>query len=499
MSQRTPVIVGVGQIANKDPERILHPDDLLHSAIELALADAGTGIRSRIDSIFATPPTHDDAATIVARLRARADLDSRHAETMRWSGSGPQEGLNRAVTEIAEGRLQTALLVAGVGDASVKRARQAGREPLSASTGLERNFEVDPDLPQPPDRPRPPVETAAGVRAVGTSFAMVESVFAAGAGRSLDEQRMWLGELLAPFTAAAARRPEVAWFAQARSAAEISGVSPTNRLVNEPYTKVMNAFPTVDLAASLVITTTEVARASGIPERQWIYPWAGTTCHEPAPPSERPYLHRPAGLAAAMQRVLAAAQVGVADVDRFDFYSCFPSAVQMAADAVGLDPLDRRGLTVTGGLPYFGGPGAAYVLHAIVSMVEECRARPASTGMVVGLGGLISHFAAGIYSSAEPPRPWSYDACADVEAELDRQRVPVDLSRQGIGEVEAMTVAHNRTEPVNAPVIVRFPDGSRTGARPRSREMARDLSGCNLVGRQVRVALDEGGPRYEVV
>ncbi len=515
-SPPTPVIVGVGQLANKDPDRILHPDELLHHALEMALSDAGGGIRSAIDGLYVQPPSMGDAETILPRVQARATLYGGHEEVVRWSGAGPQEGLNRAVSEIAAGRIRAAVLVAGVGDASAKRAKQAGMEPLAKATGFERFADVDPDNPlgsggkgaaktQPalPKLPKgfalPMVEMAAGVRAAGTAFALAESVMAAEAGRSPDEQRAWLGRVMEPFTAVAARRPEVAWFPLARHAGEISGVSPDNRLVNEPYTKLMNAFPTVDLAASVVVTTTETARAFGIPERQWVYPWAGTFCPEPAFPSERPFIHRPEALSAVVDRVLTAAQLNLEDVDLLDLYSCFPSAVQMSAAALGLDLLDPRGLTVTGGLPYFGGPGSAYVCHSIVSMVEECRNRPDGVGLVVGLGGMFADFAAGIYSSAEPPQPWTFDTCDDVQAELEGKRVPTDLSREGVAEVEAMTVAHNRTEAVNAPVIVTFEDGTRSGARPRSKEMAKELSGVNLVGSKVRVAVEVDGPRFELV
>ena len=53
-------------------------------------------------------------------------------------------------------------------------------------------------------------------------------------------------------------------------------------------------------------------------------------------------------------RDLARAGITTADLDWFDLYSCFPSAVEAAVDALGLDPFDPRGLTVTGGLPYHG-------------------------------------------------------------------------------------------------------------------------------------------------
>ena len=61
------------------------------------------------------------------------------------------------------------------------------------------------------------------------------------------------------------------------------------------------------------------------------------------------------------------------DIGALDLYSCFPSAVQIACDEMGIDPDDKRGLTVTGGLPYFGGPGNNYVTHSIAEMMNTVR------------------------------------------------------------------------------------------------------------------------------
>jgi len=72
---------------------------------------------------------------------------------------------------------------------------------------------------------------------------------------------------------------------------------------------------------------------------------------------------------------LDAAGVGIDDVGLIDLYSCFPSAVQIAAASLGLS-LDEPGrLTVTGGLPDFGGPGNNYTTHAIACLMIAC-ARP---------------------------------------------------------------------------------------------------------------------------
>ena len=90
------------------------------------------------------------------------------------------------------------------------------------------------------------------------------------------------------------------------------------------------------------------------------------------------------GASPAAQRVadqaLAYAGVTVGDIDHFDFYSCFPIAVSnTACDGLGLAHDDPRGLTVTGGLPFFGGPGNNYSMHAIATVLEKLRADPGSS------------------------------------------------------------------------------------------------------------------------
>ena len=88
---------------------------------------------------------------------------------------------------------------------------------------------------------------------------------------------------------------------------------------------------------------------------------------------------------ASVQAVLHALEVaGVTldDIDFFDFYSCFPIAVFNVIDGLKLAADDPRGLTVTGGLPFFGGPGNNYSMHAIAEIVRRVRTAPGSLGLV---------------------------------------------------------------------------------------------------------------------
>ena len=66
-----------------------------------------------------------------------------------------------------------------------------------------------------------------------------------------------------------------------------------------------------------------------------------------------------------------------ADMAFIDLYSCFPVAVELGCQEIGFAEDDPRGLTVTGGLPYFGGPGNNYVMHSIAEMMARVRAATA--------------------------------------------------------------------------------------------------------------------------
>ena len=153
------------------------------------------------------------------------------------------------------------------------------------------------------------------------------------------------------FTRVAAQNPH-AWFPTERSAEEIAEPGPRNRMVAFPYPKYMNSVIETDQAAAVWITSAAVARRMGVPPSRWVYYWGGANAAERAWfPSERPDFAECPALAAAAQGALARAGVTLDAVDWVDFYSCFPVAVEMACEMLGVDEADPRGLTVTGGLP----------------------------------------------------------------------------------------------------------------------------------------------------
>ena len=160
-----------------------------------------------------------------------------------------------------------------------------------------------------------------------------------------------------------------------------------------------------------------------------------------------------------MTEALRVAGIGLADIATFDLYSCFPFPVFAVCDGTGLATDDPRGLTLTGGLPYFGGPGNSYSLHAIAETVHRMRAQPGSFGLVGANGGIMSKYSVGIYSAA--PAPWRDNDDVAIQAGIDAAPTVASVrSGAGDGVIETYSVRYDW--PVRTGIIV-----GRTGTDDR--------------------------------
>jgi acetyl-CoA C-acetyltransferase len=481
--ERLPVIVAGGQCLERDaPVSAL---DLMTRAARQCLAEAPAlaGRVDRVSVVNVMSPVPPAAATALA---GRLGLSPARAEVSTIGGNSPQWLLNRAADDIAAGRAQT-VLVAG---AEAQRTMKAMASP--------------PPVPEEQSLPPDPVigdsragvgqaELDAGLIAPVHVYAMFESVLAHRAGRSLDEQRRVLGELMAPFTAVAATHP-AAWFPTRRTAAELSTVGPDNRLVAEPYPKLLCAVINVDQGAAVLVTSLAAARRAGVADRA-VFCLSGAEANDVWFPSARPDPGSSPAIAAAVGAALETAGLGVDEVGAFDLYSCFPCAVEMAAQAIGIDADDKRGLTVTGGLPYFGGPGNNYTLHAIATMAARLR-HTGGTGLVTGLGWYATKHAVGVYGADPPPDGWRRADTTAAQAAIDATTAEVTGDAIGPATVVASTVVSGRDgRPSAAPVIARLDDGRQVAAAAEDEELAA-LAGRNLVGE--RILLSGPLPRFRM-
>ena len=315
-----------------------------------------------------------------------------------------------------------------------------------------------------------PIEARHGLFAPIQCYPLFENALRAAAGRTVDEHQSFLGTFMARNAAVAATNP-YAWFPTAWTPAQIADPTADNRWVCFPYPKRMNAIMEVDLAAACIIMTEDEADRRGIPEANRVAVLGAGAAIDAWTPTERIDFTSSPAIRAASQAAFTHAGVGVDDVDLFDFYSCFPSAVEMALGELGIAADDPRGVTQTGGLAYAGGPGNSYAMHGLCAIVERLRESFGATGaptvgLVTALGMTATKHAYMVLSN-DPARISGADGLGHkVTLPSDLVTGPTLVDEvSGEGVVETYTVEFNRDgTPVRTVIVVRFDDGTRTVA-----------------------------------
>jgi acetyl-CoA C-acetyltransferase len=215
--------------------------------------------------------------------------------------------------------------------------------------------------------------------------------------------------------------------------------------------------PDVDMAAGCIVCSVEQAGSLGVPRDRWVFPHAGTDGRDPLM-SVRSDFTSSAAIGVAGNRALELAGVGIDDVTHLEVYSCFPSAVQLAMDELGIGA--DRPLTVYGGLCFAGGPWNNPVGHAIASMVQVLRGDPGALGLVTANGGNVEKHAFGVYSTEPPAHGFRTERPqAEIDARGGREVSPDHV---GPVTVEAWTVMHERDGSMSrAHAACRTPEGVR--------------------------------------
>ena len=329
----------------------------------------------------------------------------------------------------------------------------------------------------------------AGARTPIQVYALFENARRARLKLGREAYALEMGRLFEPFTKVAAANPH-AMSPEARTAEDLATVTRENRLTADPFPRRMVARDQANQGAAVLLTSVGKARALGVPEARWVYLHGGADVRERTV-MERQDLSRGPASPMAIERALEVAGVALDDVDLFDLYSCFPIAVFNVCDALGVAPDDPRGLTVTGGLPFFGGAGNNYSMHAIASVVRALRVRPGATGLVGANGGFLSKYSVGVYSTR--PAAWRGFDSAPLQREVDSWAMP-ELAQgySGEAEVETYTVDYSGPQPRGV-VIGRTPTNARVAALADDEEIVRRLISKEPLGGRVIVAAKDDG------
>ena len=478
-SESTPVLVGIAQIGQRadDPATAEEPLDLMIRATRAAARDAGAPAlltdASAVRVIRGMWPYQNPARAVAEAI------GNPTAETgvSFWSGTVVHHLLSVSALEIQRGTHQTVILTgAECGDTQAK-ARRAGVDLAWREAPGRPDRTIGVEL-----RMRHRAEAARGIVNPVQMYPIFENAIRRARGEAIDAHIERISRLWAGFSQVAAENPH-AWMRELKDPLEIRTPGPANRPVSFPYTKLMNSNEKVDQGAALILTSTDIARRLGIPRSKWIFPWASTEAHDTYAVSHRDNLHSAPGLGIAGSRCLEMADLGIADVDHLDIYSCFPSAVQVAAAELGLD--ENKPLTVTGGMAFAGGPLNNYAMHGIARMAQVLRERAGDVGLVTGNGGFLTKHALAVFSSEPPARAFRHDEPQDqVDAMPTRELAE---SARGSVTLESYTVMFGRDGPNIGLAACLLSDGRRAWANTRDADVLDAMMTEEFCGRQAHI------------
>jgi acetyl-CoA C-acetyltransferase len=481
LDPRTPVLVGVGQVVQREGDAP-EPVDLMVDAARRAADDAGgdrlLGAVESVRIVNVLSRRYPDPGALVAE---RLELGVRETVYGTLGGHTPQALITQTAMEIRSGAVDVVLIAGGESWRTRNRLRARGeRSPWSTQPDdvrPTRTFGTDLDMASID-------EDRVGLGDPVQVYPMFEQALRGKHGRTLAEQVQVAAELWSRFSAVAAANPYAAIRREYR-ADEIATPGPDNRMIGFPYPKLMNSNSSVDQASALLMCSAEHAAALGVPRDRWVF------LHGAAAGNDTQYLSNRDDLAAspavrlAGRAALAGAGIGVDDLAHVDLYACFPSSVQVGAAELGLG-LDRE-LTVTGGNTFGGGPWSNHVGHAVATMVGRLRDQPEAYGLCWGNGGFLTKHAIGVYSCREPERPLdAVSVQAAVDALPSRRAEP---HFEGDATVEAYTVMYDRAgEPVRAFAFARLDDAGRTLAASDDESVVAACLDEDPLGRRARVA-----------
>lgn len=456
---RTPVIIGVGEITqrSKEPAEVLEPLALMEAAVRAANADAGGKVLPLLDSLDVIQEFSWPYADAPGQLCESLGVNPAYRNYGPVGGETPMQFMHEAALRIWRGECVAAAVV--------------GAEAQYSVTGAAKSGAVLPWSPRDPHAKLirgtdylNAVAVELGVASPASVYPFYENAANAAWGQTPAAATLESAGLWARSSAVAAENP-YAWSQRSWSAHDIMTPATDNRLIAWPYTMRMVANPQVNQGAAVLLTSLGQARQLGIPLDRMVHVWCGAAAQEPADYLLRDQYARVAAQEAVLDGILEL--VGDAGgFDTLELYSCFPIVPKMARRTLAL-PADVT-VTVAGGLSFFGAPLNNYMTHAAAAMVRALRGGGNKLGLLYGQGGyLTKHHAIVLGSFASESCRLTENYSMQEVADARRGPVPpLALDYIGRAVVETHTVLYARDSSVShGVVIVRTPEGGRLLAR----------------------------------
>ena len=472
---KTPVVIGISSIQQKGSfEQLDEALILMEKATQKAIVDStNSKITDYIDQIQIPKgywKYRDPGKWISERNNIQSAVTS-----VTKIGVLQQNLINSACHDIAQGKIRASLIVGGEARYKKILALKENKEFIETKLNINPDFYVKAaDELQTKEE-----KDELGLMAVGY-YAILETAYRKKNGLSLQEHKDKISSMYAEFSKVAANNPD-GWIDSMKSAKDIKQVSKENPLQALPYNKLHCTSWNVNQASAMILCSEDLADKLDIPRNKRVYPLVSSETNHMIAPIQRPKLSESTGLDLAASFIKNICDEHKIQPNIYDLYSCFPVAVQMFADSLNLGSEDVK--TVTGGMPFAGGPLNNYMIHSTVKMISEIRNNHSNIGLVTCVSGMMTKQAFALWAK----EPLIQFISKDVTEEAASIENPVGMSTQtnGMAIVLGYTIFKDANKDMKVVIYGEDSQNKRKVLISKDKEIIKSMGDEEWVGKQI--------------
>ena len=440
------VVIGVSAIQQKsDFENLDEALLLMDQAVKEALSDSGNkSVKDYINEIRIPKGfwRYRDPGKWIAKNNDFQGIPTTYVTKI---GVLQQNLINEACLKIENGEINASIILGG--EARYKQLRSVIEKKEYFETKLDEN----PDfyIKAKEDLYGDGELEELGAMAVGY-YATMETAIRKNDDEKIEEHQNNIASMYEEFSKVASNN-EDAWLDHPYSKKEILETSKKNKMLAYPYNKLHCTSWNVNQSAALIICSEELADKLEIDNKKRVYPISSSENNHMIAIQQRPKLYESIGMIYAAKSVNKMMEKLDIRLDAYDLYSCFPAAVKMFSKSLELGSEIPK--TITGSMPYAGGPLNSFVIHSTVKMIQKIRALEVRHGLVTGVSGMMTKQSFCVWGK-EYQEQFIFDDVTE-RAKLDES--PVELSN--IAEGEGVIIGYTIIEgSENAPKAVLYLD-----------------------------------------
>ena len=440
------VVIGVSAIQQKsDFENLDEALLLMDQAVKEALSDSGNkSVKDYINEIRIPKGfwRYRDPGKWIAKNNDFQGIPTTYVTKI---GVLQQNLINEACLKIENGEINASIILGG--EARYKQLRSVIEKKEYFETKLDEN----PDfyIKAKEDLYGDGELEELGAMAVGY-YATMETALRKNDNENIEEHQNNIASMYEEFSKVASNN-EDAWLDHPYSKKEILETSKKNKMLAYPYNKLHCTSWNVNQSAALIICSEELADKLEIDNKKRVYPISSSENNHMIAIQQRPKLYESIGMIYAAKSINKMMEKLDIRLDAYDLYSCFPAAVKMFSKSLELGSEIPK--TITGSMPYAGGPLNSFVIHSTVKMIQKIRALEVRHGLVTGVSGMMTKQSFCVWGK-EYQEQFIFDDVTE-RAKLDESPVELSNIAEGEGEIIGYTIIEGSE---NAPKAVLYLD-----------------------------------------